>query len=169
MTAAADYLTSLVQAIGSSPSPQDVVDVLVPEAADLVQVFARHGDELRLVAYRHIDPEHHPVLEELAKIHRPSIDHPTDPVAHVMRTGEARLITWVTREDVERVTPDNRVHAMFDVLQPRNIVFVPLCRENTCYGALVVTLSSSGRRFMEGDLEFMREFGAKVGPAIRFP
>lgn len=169
MTAAADYLTTLLQVLGPSPSPQDVVEALVPEAADLVQMFARHGDELRQVAYRHIDPDHHPVLEELGRIHRPSIDHPTDPVVRVMRTGEARLSTWVKREDVLRATSDHRVHAMFDVLQPRNIVIVPLCREDTCYGALVVVLSSSGRRFMEGDLEFMRELAARVGPAVRLP
>jgi hypothetical protein len=169
MTAAADYLTTLVQSMGTSPSPQDVVDALVPEAADLAQIFVRRGDELRMVAYRHIDPDHHPVLAELERIHRPAIDHPTDPIARVMRTGEARLSTWIKREDVQRATADHRVHAMFDVLQPRNIVIVPLCRDNDCYGALVVTLSSSGRRFMEGDLEFMRRLAGRVAPAIALP
>lgn len=166
MSAAADFLTILIDRLGASPSPQDVVDALVPEAADLVQAFVRVDDELRLVAFRHIDPEHHPVLQELAAIHRPSIDHPADPVARVIRTGEPRLSTWVRREHVEEVTSDTRVHAMFDVLRPRNIVIVPLCRNQVCYGALVIVLSSSGRRFIEGDLEFMQEFAARLGPKL---
>jgi hypothetical protein len=170
MTAAADYVTTLLDRVGTSPSPQDVVDALVPEAADLVQMFVRVGDELRLVAFRHINPEQHPVLEQLAAVHRPSIDSVSDPVAHVIRTGEARLSTWVRRQDVERVTADTRVHAVFDVLQPRNIVVVALSRERgrDRYGALVIVLSSSSRRFIAGDLEFMREFAARVGPLVAF-
>ena len=167
VAAAADFLTNLVERLGSNPSPDDVVNALVPEAADLAQLFVEAQGELRLVAFRHLDPEYHPVLQELARIHHPSIDHPTDPVALVMRTLEPRLSTWVRRADVERATADARVHAMFDVLEPRNIVIVPLCRENACFGALVIVLSVSGRRFIEGDLEFMVQFAARVGPTIR--
>ena len=167
MAASTDYLTGLVAGLGTSPSPQALVDALVPETADLVQLFVRVGDELRLVAFRHINPDHHPVLEELARVHRPSIHDPADPVAHVVRTGEARLSTWVRRDQVERVTPDTRVHAMFDVLRPRNIVIVPLAGPSGRYGALVIVLSSSGRTFVQGDLEFMREFAERVGPTVR--
>jgi GAF domain-containing protein len=167
MSAATDFIAALIERLGPAPSPQEVVDVLVPEAADLVQMFVRVNDELRLTAYRHINPEHHPILQELATVHRPSIDHPTDPVALVMRTREARLSTWIQRAHVERVTPDTRVHAMFDVLRPRAIIIVPLSAGPVCYGALVIVLSSSGRRFMEGDLEFMKEFAARVGPIVR--
>jgi hypothetical protein len=62
MTAAASYLTQLLSELGPAPSPQDVVNALVPEIADLVQVFLARGGIIELVAYRHIDPDHHPVL-----------------------------------------------------------------------------------------------------------
>ena len=169
MSAATDFLTMLIERLGPSPMPQDLVDALVPEAADFVQVFVRVGHELRLVAFRHIDPGYHPVLQELARVHHPSIDHPADPVAHVMRTCEPRLSTFVRREHVEHVTADTRVHAMFDVLRPRNVVIVPLQNADACYGALVIVLSSSSRRFMEGDLEFMSELAARVGPIVKLP
>ena len=169
MSAAADYVTALLEGLGSSPSPQTVVEALVPEVADLVQLFVRVDNELRLIAFRHLDPDYHPVLEELAKIHRPSLDHPSDPVAHVVRTGEARWSQWIRRADVERVTADTRVHAMFDVLQPRGIVVVPLRRDGACYGALVVVLSSSGRRFIEGDLDFIAGLAARIAPLIDVP
>lgn len=32
-----------------------------------------------------------------------------------------------------------------------------------------MVLSSSGRQFIEGDLEFMREFADRVGPIVHFP
>lgn len=138
-----------------------------PELTDLAQVFVRRGDELHLVAYRHIDPTKHAVLSELARVHRPSLDHPTDPVALVVRTGEPRLVTWVRREHVERATSDPRVHAIFDAIQPRNIVIVPLEREGVRYGAIVVAMSSTSRRFIEGDLEFMSELARSIGPRLR--
>lgn len=167
MTAEIPYLTALVASVGRAPTPQDVVDALVPEVADLAQLFLRVGDALRLVAFHHIDPEQHPILEELANVHRPSIDHPEDPVARVIRTGLGRISTWVRREDVERATKDTRVHNVFDVLQPRSVVIVPLSRDGNHFGALVIAFSTSRRQFVEGDLEFMREFAARVGPAIR--
>lgn len=167
MTAAADFLTLLVRQLGDEPSALDVVSALVPEVADLAQVFLLDGNHLRLAAYRHINPEQHPVLDELARVHRPRLDHPTDPVAHVMRTREARLSTWIKREHVERATADARVHAIFDVIQPRNIVIVPLELDSDVFGAIVVAMSSSSRRFMEGDLEFMRGFAKQVSRIMR--
>jgi len=169
MGAAADFVTGLIERMGGSPSPQEAVDVLVPDVADVVQLFVRVGDELRLLAFRHIDPDYHPVLLELAAIHHPPLDHPTDPVALVVRTGEPRLSKWAQRAHVERATPDVRVHAIFDVLQPRALVVVPLRRDDTCYGAMVVTLSSSGRHFIEGDLDFISGLAARLGPLIRVP
>jgi hypothetical protein len=56
---------------------------------------------------------------------------------------------------------------MFDVLRPRGIVLVPLHRDGICYGAMVVALSSSGRQFIEGDLEFLGGLAARVGPLVR--
>ena len=167
MAGQVSYLTVLLGTVGVSPSPQDVVDALVPDAADVAMMFVRVRDELQLVASSHIDPDQQPLLDELALIHHPPVDHKTDPVAHVMRTGTAVMSTWVRKEQVERVTSDARVHAVFDAVQPRNIVIVPLNRDGRCYGALVVALSLSGRRFIEGDLEFMRELAARIGPAVQ--
>ena len=164
---AADFLTLLVEQLGASPTPQRVVDVLVPEVADLAQVFIRRGAELQLTAFRHIDPRHHPALEELARMHRPRTDHPSDPVAMVYRTGEPHLRTWVRRANVERITTDARVHEIFDEIQPRNIVVVPLARNGERFGAIVAALSVSGRRFIQGDLEFMVEFARRTGLALR--
>jgi len=107
------------------------------------------------------------VLEELARVHRPRIDHPSDPVALVIRTGEARLNTWIERRDVERATRDARVHAIFDVIRPRNIILVPLARGGEAFGALVVAVSSSSRRLVEADLVLMRSFAEGVGPRLR--
>jgi GAF domain-containing protein len=166
MTAPADYLALLMNSVGPSPTAQRIVDALVPEFADLAQVFVSEGDRLRIVAFRHIDPEQHPVLEQLAAAHRPSIDDRRDPVAQVLRSGEPRMSTWIRREQVETITSDARVHSIFDAIRPRNVVVVPLERAGERYGALVMALSSSGRRFIEGDLEFFREFAARVGPEI---
>jgi GAF domain-containing protein len=169
MPPAGQYARKLAADLGADPSPEALVDALVPEAADLVQLFVRVSDELRLVAFRHIDPGHHPALAELAAVHHPPIHHPTDPVAQVLRNGKPRLSNWVRRQHVEQVTLDRRVHAIFDVLQPRSIVLVPLSRANSCYGVLVSAFSASGRQFDEGDLEFMTEFAAHVAAVLRLP
>jgi len=167
MTREASYLSVLLGSVGVSPSPQDVVNALVPDAADVALMFVRKGDEFQIIACKHIDPDQQHVLDELATVHRPAVDHASDPVAHVVRTGSPALSTWVRKEQLERITTDPRVHAAFDKVQPRNVVVVPLERDGDRYGALVIALSVSGRRFIEGDLEFMRGFAAAVGPAMR--
>jgi hypothetical protein len=162
-----DFVAVLFERLGASPTPEDVVSALVPEWVDLAQVFVRRNDHIRLVAYHHIDPGFHPILEELARVHRPSVDHPTDPVAIVMRTRTPRMSTWIQRRDVERTSGDARVHAIFDAIRPRNIVVVPLARGGEAYGAIVVAMSSSSRHFVHGDLEFMTAVAEKVGPILR--
>jgi hypothetical protein len=166
MVAATNHLTGLLEQIGSAPTAQDLVNALVPESVDIAQVFLVRDDRLQMVASRHIDPAYQPALDELARIHRPLLQDPRDPVAAVIRTGEPRLSTWVRRQDVERATSDVRVHEIFDVVQPRNIVVVPLERESVRYGAIVVAMSSTSRRFIEGDLEFMCELATRVGPIL---
>jgi hypothetical protein len=167
MASATDFVALLLERIGPAPTPDDVVKALVPEWADLAQLFARRGNEIHLLAYHHIDPAFHPILDELARVHRPSVDHATDPVASIIRTRTPRMTTWVQRKDVERATSDTRVHAMFDAIGPRNIVLVPLARGNEAYGALMVAMSASSRHFVDGDLEFMVFVAEKVGPILR--
>jgi hypothetical protein len=162
-----DFVTSLLEQLGPAPAPADVVDALVPEVVDLAQVFVAIGGELHLVAYRHIDPDFHPILEELARVHRPRLDHPTDPIAHVIRSGIPAMSRWVERRDVERATVDVRVHQMFDAIRPRNIIVVPLAADGRAFGAILVAVSSSSRRLIDLDLAVMASFAQRVGEVLR--
>jgi hypothetical protein len=162
-----DFVALLLEQAGPSPTPADVVGALVPEVVDLAQVFVAVDGALHLVSYRHIDPEFHPILEELARVHRPRLDHPTDPVAHVVRSGTPAMSRWIERRDVERATGDVRVHQIFDAIRPRNIIIVPLGAHERAFGAIVVAVSSSSRRLIEADLALMASFGQKVGQVLR--
>ena len=162
-----DFVTFLLEQVGAEPTPADVVAALVPEAVDLAQVFVVKGEELHLVSYCHIDPAFHPILEELARVHRPRLDSPIDPVAHVVRSGKPAMSRWIERRDVERATGDVRVHQIFDAIRPRNIIVVPLVAADRAFGAIVAAVSSSSRRLIEPDLELMASFARRVGPVLR--
>ena len=163
MTAAADLVTRILDELGPAPTLPQLIAALIPEIADSCLVFRRDHERYRLEAWGHIDPAKSALLDELAKIHQPSVEDPRDPVAIVGRSGRGVLVSWVTRQNVERVTDDRRVHALFDAFGPRNIVIVPI--RNGDY-VMVTVISDSPRRFFEDDLEFLTELADRLAPLL---
>ena len=80
-------------------------------------------------------------------------------MAHVGRTGEGVLVTWITRQNIERATDDRRVHAIFDAFGPRNIVVVPIRDGDYVF---VAAISDTPRKFIEDDLEFLTELATRL-------
>jgi GAF domain-containing protein len=161
MAALTDFVRQIVEALGARPTPDRLAAALVPELADACLVFHREKDRYHLVAWRHIEPAKGALLDELATLYHPAVDDPRDPVAHIGRTGKGVLVTWVTRQNIERATDDTRVHAIFDAFGPRNIAVVPI--RNGEY-VFVAAISDTPRKFIEDDLEFMIELAARVAP-----
>jgi len=161
--AATDLLTRILEVLGPSPTPESLVAALIPETADTCIIFRRTGDQYDIVAWGHIDPAKGAVLERLTRIYHPSTDDQRDPIAGVGRSGKGVLVSWVTRNNIERATDDPRLHAIFDAFPPRNIVVVPM--RNGDY-VTVAAISDTPRKFYEDDLEFLTELSARIAPLL---
>jgi GAF domain len=163
MTASIDFVNRVLDELGPAPTPATLVAALVPAIADSGIVFQRLNDRYDIVAAGHIEPAKGPLLEELKRIHHPSVDDPRDPVALVGRTGTGALVMQATRQSVENATDDPRVHAIFDAFGPRNIVVVSV-REGDY--VLVAAISDTPRSFYEDDLEFFTQLATRVAPLL---
>jgi GAF domain-containing protein len=163
MTASIDFINRIVDELGPSATSETLVAAVVPEIADSCIVFRRAGNQYDVVASAHIEPAKASLLDEVKRIHHPSIDDPRDPVALVGSTGQGRLVMWPTREKIEAITDDPRMHAIFDAFGPRNIVVVPV--RNGDY-VLVAAISDTPRTFYEGDLEFFTDLATRVAPRL---
>jgi len=159
MAALTDFVRQIVEDLGATPTPDRLVAALVPELADACLVFRRAKDRYDFVAWGHIDPAKGALLDEMATFYHPSTDDPRDPVAHVGRLGKGVLVTWVTRQNIERATDDKRMHAIFDAFGPRNIAIVPI--RNGDY-VFVAAISDTPRKFIEDDLEFLTHLAARL-------
>ncbi len=163
MAALTDFVTQLLERLGGAPTADSLVGALVPEIADACLVFRRTSGRYDLVAWGHIDAAKGALLDDLATFHHPSADDPRDPVAHVGRLGKGVLVTWVTRQNIERATDDKRVHAIFDAFGPRNIVVVPV--RNGDY-VFVAAISDTPRKFIEDDLAFLTQLATRLAPVL---
>jgi GAF domain-containing protein len=163
MTAAIDVVNRILAELGPAPTARSLVEALIPEIADSCIVFRREANAYRIEAWAHLDPAKHPLLDELARIHRPAADDPRNPVATVGRSNKGVLVSWITRAHVERATDDPRVHAIFDAFGPRNIVVVPIRAGDY---VLVAAMSNSPRKFYEDDLEFLTQLAGRIAPLL---
>lgn len=166
MTAAADPLNAYVKAAGPAPTPQQVVDVLVPEVADLAAIFLKEGDRLGLAAFQHLNPRQLPLLEKVQRVHAPRVDDEASLVAEVVRTGEGVLLPWIDERAAEQIQ-NPRIRAIFKALGATNVMVVPLPNGVAVHGALVLAISGSGRQFTRDDLEFAAEFARRGGPILK--
>jgi hypothetical protein len=163
MAALTDFVTQLLERLGGAPTADSLVGALVPEIADACLVFRRTRGQYDLVAWGHIDAAKGALLDDLATFHHPSADDPRDPVAHVGRLGKGVLVTWVTRQNIERATDDKRVHAIFDAFGPRNIVVVPVRHGDYVF---VAAISDTPRKFIEDDLAFLTQLATRLAPVL---
>ena len=163
MAASIDFINRIVEELGPRPTVDALVSAVVPETADSCIIFKRAGDRYDVVASAHIEPAKSRLLDELKRIHHPAVDDERDPVAIVGRSGEGRLVMWPTRRNIETITDDPRMHALFDAFGPRNIVVVPL--RNGDY-VLVAAMSDTPRTFYEDDLEFFNRLASRVAALL---
>lgn len=163
MTASIDFINRIVDELGPSPTPETLVAAVVPELADSCIVFRRAGNHYDVVASAHIEPAKSVLLEEVRRIHHPAIDDPRDPVALVGRTDQGLLVMWPTRQNIEAVTNDPRMHAIFDAFGPRNIAVVPMRHGEY---VVVAAISDTPRTFYEDDLAFFTELATRVAPRL---
>jgi len=151
-----DYETTLTQ----------VARLLVPSAADwvLVDVLDAAG-QVHPIALAHADSEREELIRELRRRYPPD---PTrgHPLFTVARTASSIVENDLTPADLRSRAWDDAHFALFEALEIRADLMVPLVVRGRVLGALSFVASTPGRRFEREDLEFAEEIGRRAARAI---
>lgn len=166
----AEFMTTILSELeslrGFERRASRLVELLVPRVADFVSVEQPTDDENPVLALAHADPARNASLRELRLRHRLPSEHP-DSIAQAL-AGRGRLLppmgaASVARRDVS----DPLTQGLLEELGPQSVIIVPLPAGEKVIGAMMVGLTDPDRRpYDEGDLEFIRELGARVGTVL---
>ncbi len=139
----------------------------VPFVADYCILYElQEGREVRQVATAHVDPEKEELLERLGRLYHPTLDNPASPAAGVIRTGTPRFSADPSPETAYAVTEDHQVLAIYEQLQPRSWMVLPLSIRGQTFGALFLATSDSGRTFGETEMRLGRELATRAAVAM---
>ncbi|MBA3655287.1 MAG: SpoIIE family protein phosphatase [Actinobacteria bacterium] len=94
-------------------------------------------------------------------------NHPTHPVALVMRSGESMFLPDVGADLVDSAIDDDGQRALVHEIDPTSAVIVPIVGRDEPLGALALgTVRKSGRRLAETDVDLAEELARRAGVAV---
>ena len=165
------YLAHASEILGASLDSETTLNALaqlvVPELADWCSVSLVRGDEIRVVAVAHTDPERVKLAREL--LERSPIDPKGDArTAIVIRTGKPDLIPEITGDMIDRSVQDVKLRMLLKQLGFYSIITVPLRVADRVLGAMsLVSMSGhSRRRFAEEDVRLAEELARRAAIAV---
>jgi signal transduction histidine kinase len=138
--------------------------LLVPRMADwcAIHLDGTSDEELPIA---HVDPTKLEVLRTLYRRFPPDVDFPHGHL-HVVRTGEAQIVTNVD-PDYQREVAQNAEHlALLQAIDCCSFIIVPLRVQNNVFGAMMLGYSDSRRRYTEEDLVLASELARRAAVAI---
>jgi PAS domain S-box-containing protein len=142
-----------------------LANLAVPLLADYCTVELLEPDgSVSSVALAHADPSREPLVEEARAQQHVTTDAPTGP-GRVIREGTPELIQ-ITREMVLASNPTEKALQLFDALELRSYLSVPLVGRHGPIGALSLVMAQSGRDLGERELALATELGVRAGVAL---
>ncbi|CAN5337597.1 hypothetical protein BH20GEM2_BH20GEM2_12220 [soil metagenome] len=142
-----------------------LVRLAVPTLADWCAVDLLEDGQIRRVALAHSDPEKEAIAEEIERRYPADAEAPTG-APHVLRTGEAELVSEIPRELLENAALDPEHRRLLRLLDLRSYLIVPLAARGRVLGALTLVAAESDRRFGEDDLRFAQELADRAAIAV---
>jgi PAS domain S-box-containing protein len=161
----ADASKELSSSLDYQQTLQRVARLAVPGLADWCGVSMRgESDELEQVAVAHIDPEKVALVTAFGERYPNRLSDPTI-TAHVIRSGQARLVPEITDEVLSGI--DDERSALARDLQMHSVIVVPLAVVGQHpIGAMTLVMAESGRVFDRSDLALAEELGRRAGTAV---
>ncbi|MBD3885685.1 PAS domain S-box protein [Phormidium tenue FACHB-886] len=118
------------------------------------------------VAWHHGDPTKRNWFERLQRYTPPQVRE-NHPVASVLMTGNANLVSHVTEEWMQASSLDADYLQFIQASQVRSLITVPLIAHGRTLGALTVCLTTdSNRHYTQTDLMLAEELGRRAALAL---
>lgn len=163
-----DAASTLATSLDYTETLQRVSQLAVPSMADWCVVdIGEPGSPPERVAVWHRDPEKRALAEEFQRRYPPA---PPGPEAlELLRRGEP-IIMEITHEMLEQSAaaagygPDYL--EMMQILDPHQVLYMPLTIADRVIGSIVFLSAESGRRFGDNDLAYARLLARPAALAV---
>jgi serine phosphatase RsbU (regulator of sigma subunit)/anti-sigma regulatory factor (Ser/Thr protein kinase) len=143
----------------------DLVRLLAPAIADSCAVYASNEDGLIAPIAAHAT-----YRAEAGEFGEHVVDpsHATNPIAEVMRTGEAVFISEITGELIDASMEEDTARAFVRRMEPTSAIVVPLRGGAEILGVLALgTVAQSGRRLEAADVDLAQELARRAAVAMQ--
>jgi GAF domain-containing protein/anti-sigma regulatory factor (Ser/Thr protein kinase) len=162
------FLAEASRLLASSLEYEDtlarITRLSVPALADSAAVHLWDGDDLRLVALAHEDPEGEEVMRRLSARDGDVAIDPT--VVGVGTTAEAVMTVDIPQEIWADLAQDDEHRSLLEALGTRSALIVPLRARARPLGTLVLGMNTSGRQFSPADLVQVEDLAGRAAVAI---
>jgi PAS domain S-box-containing protein len=146
---------------------KSVARLTVPFLADycLIHRLEVNG-QLRMVAAVHDNPHKQPLLDEFAHRYQVEMQNPNNLIAQVLRTGEALLVSEAPSTLAKSVNHNSRLLELYDQLNPKSLIIIPLTARKQMLGILVLAMAESNRCYDRSDLSLALELSRRAATAM---
>jgi PAS domain S-box-containing protein len=146
---------------------QNVARLAVPTIADYCQIYLLDNQgEIRPVAAAHINPAKETILLDVQRRYLPSLNNRANPVVKVIESGQPELIPDMSGEFLKSIARDEEQLRIFEELEPRSGMVVPLVAHGNKIGAITFVSSESARRFGAAELAFAEVVAGRAASAV---
>ncbi|EPX59525.1 hypothetical protein D187_003015 [Cystobacter fuscus DSM 2262] len=144
-----------------------VAGLAVPALADwcMIDLFDE-GGRVQWVEIMAASPEKAHLLREMITAYPHDLTQKGDIVAHVLQTGKPALVPEIPEAILEATARDARHLELLHRLESRSGIVVPLATRERVLGAIILTMSESGRRYGARDLSLAEELAHRAALAI---
>ncbi|MGZ6370575.1 MAG: ATP-binding protein [Bdellovibrionota bacterium] len=167
----ATFLSEAGMALASSIDYEEtlssIAELAVPKLADwcVIDILETGAETPRQIAVAHSDPQKLKWAKELGKKYPPNWNAPTGAPA-VIRTGRSELYREIPEQQLRASARDDEHFRIFQELQIRSAIVVPLISRGRTLGAITLISSLSGRHYGDRDLKIAEELGRRAGLAL---
>ena len=161
----ADASRAVAQALSDEHLLSDLVRLCVPRLADYATIHLVEEDgHIRRLETLHYDPTQQQAVRELVK-HFPNHVDDKSQVSQVIRSQQPMLIPTIDLASV-RASSDDETRRLLDRIQPTSFMCVPLVARGRAFGAMSFTMTDSGRRYGDDELQIATELARRTAVAI---
>jgi PAS domain S-box-containing protein len=160
--------TVLASSLDYQTTLQSVVDLVVPEFADLCSIDVLHDDASinPLVAVQARTQTVVDQVRQLSQAYPLDLNDTAQPIARVFQTGQSEFLPIVTDADRRAIAQDETHLQWLQNLGVTSAICVPLSGRDAVFGVLTLMLTHSEWSYRPDDLILAEELGHRVGMAI---
>jgi signal transduction histidine kinase len=144
----------------------DLARHCVPRLADYCTIHVAEDDgTIRRIATVHRDRLKQDAVLELVRRFKYRVDGPGE-VPEVIRSQRPMIVPIIDRAAVRATLDSDETRRLLQQVAPNSFMCVPLLARGRAFGAMSFTMTTSGRRFGDEDLEIATEVARRTAVAI---